>query len=141
MGDGPETRQVDQRYVYRPTGVATAGELAYRIADVLTRARDERSRDVLVDIRAVRRFESPGPAFRRWAVGLWAGKSAGAVRVAMAVPRRGSRPPQRRPRGTTTPPPERRRSRATRPWSASRGHRRRTRLGATVGRRHWTDPA
>ncbi len=75
--------QIDRRCVYRPTGVATAGELAYRIADVLTRARDEKSRDVLVDIRSVSGFESPGPAFRRWAVGLWAGKSAGDVRVAM----------------------------------------------------------
>ncbi len=83
MRDGQESMQIDRRCVYRPTGVATAGELAYRIADVLTRARDEKSRDVLVDIRSVSGFESPGPAFRRWAVGLWAGKSAGDVRVAM----------------------------------------------------------
>ncbi len=85
MADGRDCLQIDRRCVYRPRGVATAGELAHRIADVLAQTRREGLRAVLVDIRWVSGFESPGPAFRRWAVGLWAGKAAGTVRIAMVA--------------------------------------------------------
>ncbi len=87
MLDGRECRQIDQRCVYRPTGVATAGQLAYMIADVLSHALREGLRDVLVDIRSISGFESPGPAFRRWAVGMWAREVAGVVRVAVVARR------------------------------------------------------
>jgi hypothetical protein len=80
-----EYEQVGQRGVFRPTGVATAGQLAHLIADVLSQALGNGLRDVLVDIRSVSGFESPGPAFRRWAVGLWAREVAGAVRVAIVA--------------------------------------------------------
>ena len=42
------------------------------ITEALQRARDEGMRELLVDIRGMDGFESPGPAFRRWLVRRWA---------------------------------------------------------------------
>jgi hypothetical protein len=85
MQPSQDSRQIRQRCVYRPTGVATPGELAHMIAGVLSQARGQGLRDALVDIRSISGFESPGPAFRRWAVGLWAQAVAGGLRVAVVA--------------------------------------------------------
>ncbi len=55
------------------------------IADVLEEARGRGVREALVDVTSVSGFESPGPAFRRWAVGLWAEAVGGEVRVALVA--------------------------------------------------------
>ena len=68
QSDGESKR----RYVFRPRGTSTAVELAQLIADALFDACQGGMDDALVDITAVNGFESPGPLFRAWAVGLWA---------------------------------------------------------------------
>src|SRR4051794_18187265 len=78
-------RQTEQRCIYRPQGVATAGELAHMIGDVLAHAIQGGLREALVDITEMGGFESPGPAFRRWAVGLWADAARGLMRVAIVA--------------------------------------------------------
>src|SRR5687768_6224500 len=87
MPNHREYSRIDGRCVYRPTGVVTAGQLAHMIADVLSQPISEASRDVLVDIGEVSGFESPGPAFRRWAVGLWAREVGGTLRIAIVARR------------------------------------------------------
>ena len=74
-----------RRYVFRPRGTATAVELAQRIADALFDACQGGMDDALVDITAVYGFESPGPLFRAWAVGLWARMAGEDLRVAMVA--------------------------------------------------------
>jgi hypothetical protein len=83
MHETGDLQQVGPRCFYRPAGVATAGELAHMIAAALSQARQRGMDQALVDIRSMSGFESPGPAFRRWAVGLWAEKAVDAVRVAL----------------------------------------------------------
>ena len=78
-GNGNASR----RGVYRPRGELSAGELAHRIAAVIAHARRLGLADVLLDVSGVHGFESPGPAFRRWAVGLWSRTAARELCVAM----------------------------------------------------------
>ena len=72
-----------KRCQFRPHGTASAVELAQLIADALFDARQGGLEDALVDIRAVNGFESPGPLFRAWAVGLWARIAGEDLRVAI----------------------------------------------------------
>ena len=55
------------------------------ITAALSAALDAGLREAVVDIRRVTGFESPGPAFRRWAVTLWAERVRGRVRVALVA--------------------------------------------------------
>jgi hypothetical protein len=74
-----------QRCVFRPRGTASAAQLAQLIADALFDAGQGGMEDALVDITAVNGFESPGPLFRAWAVGLWARAAGETLRVAMVA--------------------------------------------------------
>lgn len=77
--------QVKRRCVFRPRGTASAVELAQVIADALFDACQAGLHDALVDITAVNGFESPGPFFRTWAVGLWARAAGEELRVAIVA--------------------------------------------------------
>jgi len=55
------------------------------ITDALSSALDAGLREAVIDIRRMTGFESPGPAFRRWAVTLWAETVRGRVRVALVA--------------------------------------------------------
>jgi hypothetical protein len=72
------------RGVYRPTGVASAGQAADMISAVLDLAQAGGLTTVLVDITGLTGFEIPGPAFRRWAVRRWAAAAAD-LRVAVVA--------------------------------------------------------
>ena len=74
-----------RRVIFRPRGTATAVELARLIADALFDASQGGMDDALVDITAVYGFESPGPLFRAWAVGLWARAAGEDLRVAVVA--------------------------------------------------------
>lgn len=76
---------VGVRGTYRAHGTSTAGQMAYTISGVLGEARNRGLREVVLDIRNVRGFESPGPAFRRWAAQMWAGSAGSFMRVAMVA--------------------------------------------------------
>src|SRR5689334_22374422 len=82
-----EFQSAGDQCVFRASGVAGAGELAHAISAALDRAREERVAQGLVDLTAMSGFESPGPAFRRWAVGLWAKAAGGGLRVAILARR------------------------------------------------------
>lgn len=90
MSDGNDSppsgfEPASRRALFRPAGSASAGELAHMIADALSSALDAGLRDAVVDIREMTGFESPGPAFRRWAVTLWAETVRGRLRVALVA--------------------------------------------------------
>jgi hypothetical protein len=55
------------------------------IADALLRAREQALDEALIDITRMSGFESPGPAFRRWAVSFWSRTACNEVRVAMVA--------------------------------------------------------
>ena len=74
-----------QRCIFRPRGTATAVELAQLIADALFDANQGGLDDALVDITAMYGFDSPGPLFRTWAVGLWARAAGEDLRVAVVA--------------------------------------------------------
>jgi len=71
------------RGTYRPTGTMSAGQLADLITAALHRARHDRLSEILINISAVQGFESPGPAFRRWAVLRWAQVVGTGLRIAL----------------------------------------------------------
>ena len=81
----PSDGDVKRRCFFRPRGTASAVALAQLIADALFDACQGGMDDALVDIRAVNGFESPGPLFRAWAVGLWARMAGEDLRVAMVA--------------------------------------------------------
>jgi len=85
QSDGDAQGDVKRRHVFRPRGTATAVELAQSIADVLFDAAQGGLDDALVDITAVYGFESPGPNFRAWAVGLWSRMAGEDLRVAIVA--------------------------------------------------------
>ena len=73
------------RGIHRAAGSLTPGQLAYTINGVLCDARRLPLREVVVNIRDVRGFESPAPAYRRWAAEMWAATAAPYLRVAMVA--------------------------------------------------------
>jgi len=73
------------RAFFRPSGPASAGELADRITAAFTQANARDVRDVLVNISGVTGFESPGPAYRRWVARRWAETLASKIRIAMVA--------------------------------------------------------
>ena len=75
----------NHRCVFRPRGEMSAVQLAQLIADALFDACQGGMDDALVDITGVNGFESPGPLFRAWAVGLWAQAAGEDLRVAMVA--------------------------------------------------------
>lgn len=84
MGSLVAFQAEDGRGFYRPSGVASAGQMVQMITAVLDLARTAGLTTVLVDITGLTGFESPGPAFRRWAVRRWAAAAEG-VRVAVVA--------------------------------------------------------
>jgi hypothetical protein len=78
-------RQADLRACYQPQGVATAGELADMINVALEAARVGGKREMLISIVGMTGFESPGPAFRRWAVHRWSNTIKGKLRIAIVA--------------------------------------------------------
>ncbi len=78
---------LDRRAYYRPSGAASAGELADMITAALQSACAAAMSDALVNVAEVFGFESPGPAFRRWAVRRWAATVRGQLRVAVVARR------------------------------------------------------
>jgi hypothetical protein len=79
--------QIQQCGLYRPHGSASAGQLVYMIADALLLAQRQGASKAVVNITAMTGFESPGPAFRQWAVSHWARTIGRGVRVAMVARR------------------------------------------------------
>ncbi len=77
--------QVGRRVFYRPTGVVTAGQAVDLIDAVLRLAKAAGLRDALVDITRLTGFESPGPAFRRWAVRRWSHSTDRVLRIAFVA--------------------------------------------------------
>ncbi len=75
----------DRRCVYRPSGSVSASELAYMIAEALSLARERSMEEALIDISAMSGFESPGPAFRRWAVRFWSEEIGNRMRIAVVA--------------------------------------------------------
>jgi hypothetical protein len=71
---------------YRPQGRMSPGELVDKITYALLRCRDFGIRQALVDVTGATGFESPGPAFRRWAVRRWARISASEISIALVAP-------------------------------------------------------
>lgn len=63
----------------------SAGELVDNITYALLRCRDLGIRQALVNITAACGFESPGPAFRRWAVRRWARISSSEISIAVVA--------------------------------------------------------
>ena len=61
------------RAFFRPTGTFSPGQLVDAIKSALELALGLDRREMLVNISDATGFESPGPAFRRWAVRRWAG--------------------------------------------------------------------
>ena len=76
---------VGRRCFYRPRGEATAGQLVHMIAEALSEARGHAAADALIDVSGMSGFESPGPAFRRWAVNLWGRTTKNELRIAMVA--------------------------------------------------------
>jgi hypothetical protein len=76
---------IGTRGFFRPTGSVSTGELADHITEILAEARAQAVRDVLVNIAALRGFDSPGPAFRRWAARRWAETLGPNIHVAMVA--------------------------------------------------------
>lgn len=74
-----------RRCIYRPAGAATSEELAHAIADVLSYARSQRLHEALIDITAIHGFDSPSPAFRQWAVNIWAQAVGHNLRLALVA--------------------------------------------------------
>ena len=62
----------DDRAFYRPDGKASAGELADMITTALEYFHEHNYLEVVVNIRGMEGFESPGSAYRRWLVRRWA---------------------------------------------------------------------
>ncbi|MEK7954345.1 hypothetical protein WKV53_27760 [Luteolibacter sp. Y139] len=62
----------------------SAGQAADLISAALDHARTCGLKEVLVSITALTGFESPGPAFRRWAVRRWSTAGTG-LKVAMVA--------------------------------------------------------
>ena len=78
---------IGARAYYRPSGVATAGQLADMITEALVVACDGGARAALVNIVAMNGFESPGPSYRRWLIRRWAVRLAGRLRVGVVARR------------------------------------------------------
>jgi hypothetical protein len=76
---------VQRRAFFRPRGTANAYQLADLITDALLRAYGEYAGDAVVDIRQTSGFESPGPAYRRWAVRRWSETVRNKLRVAIVA--------------------------------------------------------
>lgn len=75
------------RAVYCPRGNANAYQLADMITNALQRAYGEGAVAVLVNVRAMTGFESPGAAYRRWAVRRWSATVRNKLCVAMVAQR------------------------------------------------------
>ena len=83
----PGYEAIGARSYYRPCGTASAGQLADMITAALEAACADGARDALVNVVGMTGFESPGPAFRRWAVRRWAATVRGRLRVAVVARR------------------------------------------------------
>lgn len=68
---------------YRPFGVVSAAELADMLADAIQVCRQNNLREVVLDIRELTGFESPGPAYRRWVVKRWGECASPEMRIAL----------------------------------------------------------
>jgi hypothetical protein len=73
------------RAFYRPHGFISAGLLVDLITFVLQEVRVRKCAEVVLNVNATTGFESPGPAFRRWAVRRWATVSGGELRIALVA--------------------------------------------------------
>ena len=73
------------RGFYRPSGHASAGEVVDMITGALRLARTAGLHDIMINISGMAGFESPGPAFRRWAVRRWASTVGGTAHIAMVA--------------------------------------------------------
>jgi len=74
-----------RRAFFRPTGCASAGQLADLITFALSFACSQNMREIVINISSVTGFESPGPAFRRWAVRRWAQASERTLHIALVA--------------------------------------------------------
>jgi hypothetical protein len=77
--------RIGKRAFYRPSGHIEAGYLVDLITFVLLEAVEQSLSQAVISIVRVNGFESPGPSFRRWAVGRWAEAVAGRISVAVVA--------------------------------------------------------
>jgi len=75
------------RGLFRPHGSASAWQIADMITAALENCRAEQVRDILIDISSMHGFDSPGPAYRRWAVRRWAAMLAHRIPLAIVARR------------------------------------------------------
>ena len=73
------------RGFYRPTGEVSTGQLADIVNTAVAYARWREIDMLLVNISEMTGFDSPGPAYRRWAARRWSETAGPGLRVALVA--------------------------------------------------------